>query len=402
MERTPKLGWEPGIFTTDAMRGLRGVAWHDAPLLLAYYPVYAGNPYQSLLYGAAREHGIAPVPMPRVEGFDELRELQARGIASVLHLHWLHAVQRDATSEQAARRRARSFLDRVDAYLAAGGRLAWTVHNALPHETRFERAEIDLTQAIIERASVIHVLTERTPELVSSWYSLPASKVLHVPHPSYRGVYSDHVSRLDARHALELMDDEHVVVALGAIRPYKGIEELLDAWPSVPTDRPRRLVIAGATSGDRASDALEQRAAVTPRVIVDPHHVPNDAIQDFLRAADVAVFPYRRALNSGALLLALTFGLPVIVPADGGLAETVDDAYARTFVPGDRASLTAALAESASLATDAARAAAAAAARDADPVALAGRFAVGLRSHLDGSPSERLAEPDGNPVLSPA
>src|SRR6185295_6566481 len=185
---------------------------------------------------------------------------------------------------------------------------------------------------------------------VAPLYDLPAERIFHVPHPSYRGAYEDHVSRLDARHELGLMPDELVLAVVGVIRPYKGLDELLEAWDRVDLDGPRRLLIAGAPSEQPGVDALIERAALDPRVLIDARKIPADEMQLFLRAADVAVLPYRRALNSGALMLALTFGLPVIVPAGGGLAESVEPSFSRTFDSGDPASLVEALREAPKLA----------------------------------------------------
>jgi glycosyltransferase involved in cell wall biosynthesis len=382
MERQPRPASVPGSFTMDAVAALRAVAWAEEPLLLAAHPSYLTNPYQSLLYSAAWEEGIAPVRMPRQAQLEELRTLQSSGIPTALHLHWLHPVQRDAASDADARGLGAAFVRELDDYIGRGGRLVWTVHNVLPHETRFEAAEIALTAAVVERAHVIHVLTAGTPALVAPYYRLPEDRILHVPHPSYRGAYADPVSRQEARHELGIRGDEFVVVALGAIRPYKGLDELLDAWQDVPVDRPRRLVIAGAPADVPGVDALIERAAVDPKVLIDARQIPAEEIQHFLRAADVAVLPYRRALNSGALMLALTFGVPVIVPDGGGLAEVVDDGFARTFRVGDRASLARALTDAPELATDEARRLAGEAAAKLDPMDLSRQFARGLRAHL--------------------
>jgi glycosyltransferase involved in cell wall biosynthesis len=390
MERQQRPAPGPGTFTVEAVTAFRAVAGGDEPLLLASHPSYHTNPYQALLYSAAWEQGIAPVRMPRTSQLEELRVLQRSRIPTLLHLHWLHPIQRDATSDGDARDLGNAFLADVDAYLADGGRLVWTVHNILPHETRYEDAEIALTSAIASRADVIHVLAGGTRDLVAPYYDLPADRILHVPHPSYRGAYADHVSRHDARHELGLHADEFVVVALGAIRPYKGLDELLDAWQDVPRDQPRRLVIAGAAPADAPDvDALVERAAIDPRVLIDARPIPAEEIQLFMRAADVAVLPYRRALNSGALMLALTFGLPVIVPDGGGLAEIVDSGFARTFVAGDRASLTEALTSAPDLATEEARRRAGEAAAAQDPAELSRRFAQELRARLSNAGSDR-------------
>lgn len=385
MERTPRpQRGTRGAFTAEAVAALRGVsASGRPPLLLGYHPHFTTNPYQALLYGRSREHGIAPVAIDTVEQIEELTALRRRGIETVLHLHWLHEVLRDAESEADAEQRARAFLEIVDEHQGAGGRLVWTVHNILPHGAALKSAEARLSAAIADRADVVHVLAAATPRIVAPYFQLPPDRILHVPHASYLGAYEDSVTRLDARHELGLMPDEFVFAVVGAIRPYKGLTELLDAWQSAaPTDPPRRLVIAGQPSDEPGVDDLIERAVLDPTALVDARKIPAPEMQLFLRAADVAILPYLRSLNSGALALAMTFGLPVIVPAGGGLAEVVDERFARTVRPGDAADLRRAIEAAPSWVTPAARTAARARAEELAPSIVADRFAIGLRDSL--------------------
>jgi glycosyltransferase involved in cell wall biosynthesis len=230
------------------------------------------------------------------------------------------------------------------------------------------------------------VLAEGTPSQVAPHFQLPSERLLHVPHPSYAGVYADHVSPAEARHRLGLASDAVVYLVIGGIRAYKGLPELLDAWTALPTDGRRRLVIAGAPIDEPGIPELLSRAADLPDVLVDARKLPADEIQVFLRAADVAVLPYRRALNSGALMLALTFGVPVVVPRGSGLAEIVDPAFAVTFESNRQDGLATALLEAVRLVGPTAKAAALAAGQRYDPAELSRRFAAGLRERLP-SPS---------------
>ena len=355
------------------------------PLLLGYYPAFTTNPYQALLYGEAPGAGIAAVGIRRAETIAELTDLQRRGLDTVLHLHWLHLVLRDAGSSAAAEHAIAAFLALLDEHREAGGRIVWTVHNVLPHEARDEALEARLAAEVARRADVIHVLAEGTPSLVAQYFQLPRERLLQVPHPSYAGVYADDISRSEARRRLGLAPNATVYLVLGGIRAYKGLPELLDAWATLPADGRRRLVIAGAPLDEPGIPELLSRAAAMPGVLVDARKIPGDEIQVFLRAADVAVLPYRRALNSGALMLALTFGVPVVVPRGSGLAEIVDPAFAVTFDPNREDGLASALLEAGRLAGPTATAAALAAAERYDPAELSRRFAARLR--------ERLASP---------
>jgi len=81
-------------------------------------------------------------------------------------------------------------------------------------------------------------------------------------------------------------------------------------------------------------------------------------------------------------MLALTFGVPVVVPSDGGLAEIVDPSFAVTFDSRREDGLRDALVEARRLLGPTAKAAALAAAASYDPAELSRRFAEGLRERL--------------------
>src|SRR4051794_37483104 len=106
----------PGDLTQDAAAAMRSLAGSTVePFLLAAFPWFVTNPYQALLYGSCREHGIAPVRVARDEQLDEVLELQRAGLPTILHLHWLHPILQRAASAEDARRLADAFLRRLDA-----------------------------------------------------------------------------------------------------------------------------------------------------------------------------------------------------------------------------------------------------------------------------------------------
>jgi glycosyltransferase involved in cell wall biosynthesis len=385
------LGQAVGDVTLEAIAALRALeASGHEPIVLGYHPVARMNPYQALLYQRSWDAGIAALPIVREARIGELADLARRGSPTVLHLHWLNQVLAHADSVRDAQGLRKAFLRVVDAYLAAGGRLVWTVHNIVPHGARFEAEEAALSADIVDRCAAVHILARRTPELVAGWFTIPADKILEVPHPSYAGAYEDFITREQARHELGLWPDEIVHVVFGAIKPYKGLNELLDAWDGVAADGvPRRLVVAGGPSDEAGVAETLERAALHPSVLLHARKIPATEMQIFLRAADVAVMPYLRSLNSGALMLALTFGLPVVVPAGGGLAEIVDERFARVFDPYVPDSLGSALRAADELVNADARAAAGAVATALAPGPLSERFARDLRSRLaSAAPAE--------------
>jgi glycosyltransferase involved in cell wall biosynthesis len=362
---------------------------HEPATILAFHPVTL-NPFQPQLYRRAWDNGLGPVPLHRIEELDELAPLPELGIRTVLHLHWTHGVLARAADEPAARAAVGKFLERLDRFRAAGGKLCWTVHNVLPHDARFAAIEAQLQQAVVDRADVVHIMARDTVEAVSQWFTIPSTTVLHVPLPSYRGVYQDIVSGSEARHSLGIAADEVVYGLFGAIKPYKGLAVLLDAFEAVADEgvRPRRLLVAGAPDDAPATEAFLARARDHPAVTLHARRIGDNEMQLFLRATDVAVLPYEDVLNSSVLFLVLTFGLPVVAPSEGGIAEEIEPTFGRTFAQGDPGSLAAALLATDELIAPRAHSATAAAALDVaarhDPDVIGDAFAQGILHGIFG------------------
>ena len=85
--------------------------------------------------------------------------------------------------------------------------------------------------------------------------------------------------------------------------------------------------------------------------------IPVEDIQYFFRAADYAVCAYRSSLNSGAAMLALSFGVPLVAPETVAFSELLMRGVGIGYAPDDRPALAAALA----------------AAIETDPAGMAGR-----------------------------
>jgi glycosyltransferase involved in cell wall biosynthesis len=137
---------------------------------------------------------------------------------------------------------------------------------------------------------------------------------------------------------LEIGEDDVVFLLFGWIRRYKGVLELIRAFKDLRAHG-TRLVIAGRPSGEGLEDEIRTAAADDPRILLHLHTIPDDEVQVFMNAADVAVFPYSRVLGSGAVVLAKSFGKACIVASGSG----VDEDGAFLYDPDDRGALTRAL-----------------------------------------------------------
>src|SRR5882757_2025467 len=188
---------------------------------------------------------------------------------------------------------------------------------------------------------------------------LPAERVRVIPHGAF-----DYLTRLPQEKPLpeELQGAEGpVVLSFGLLRPYKGLENLLEAFGEVGE---AELWIVG--NPRMSVEPLHEAAALTgARVRFVTRFVEDAEIPAIFRRADVVALPYLDAEHSGVLYTGLALGKPLVVSAVGGFPEIADAGAARLVPPGDVDALAAALdelvgdeAERAELAAAAARAAA--------------------------------------------
>ena len=173
----------------------------------------------------------------------------------------------------------------------------------------------------------------------------------------------------------ELRDTgEPVVLLAGLLRPYKGIDVLLDAWTGISG---AQLWIAGLPRMDPAP--LRRAAAAGDGVSLVERFVTDPELGALLRRADLVVLPYREIDQSGVLFAALAAGRPLVLSDVGGFPEVAATGAAELVPPGDAGQLRA---TRRGLLSDgvARRGMAAAAAR-----AAAGPYAWGpiARAHLD-------------------
>jgi glycosyltransferase involved in cell wall biosynthesis len=163
----------------------------------------------------------------------------------------------------------------------------------------------------------------------------------------------DYLTRLPDERPLpaELAGAEGpVILFFGLLRPYKGIDTLLQAFRQV---KGAELWIAGNPRMEL--EPLRRLAAEAPgRVRFLPRFVEDAEIPAIMRRADLVVLPYRDVEHSGVLYAALAFGKPLVLSAVGGFPEVAEGGAARLVPPEDPPALAAELAEL--VADDAARA----------------------------------------------
>ena len=301
----------------------------EAPVVkrvIGFAPDYRqGNPFQEMLYSRRRSHGVAAFPTDVATFATDGILSRFRDRERILHLHWTTPVMTYATTEAEAMVRMESVLRAIDAFKAEGGHFVWTIHNVLPHDTPYADLEAHLSQELAYRADLVHVMCAATHQETGELYRLPAGRTVVIPHSNYNGVYPDAADRDLARARLGVQPDDVALLVLGAVRRYKGMDRLLEAFDRAVRREPRLvLIVAGKTDPSEELAEIEEALAAHPRVMANLNEILPEDLQYLYKASDAAVIPHRRVLNSGALLLAYTFGVPVVAPRVGCLAELLE------------------------------------------------------------------------------
>ncbi len=196
-----------------------------------------------------------------------------------------------------------------------GLRVLFVVHNALPHEARpldrlLTRLALRQGQAyIVHNGSQAEVLARLYPDQPNAHF---------YPHPPYDHLNEYRLPKDQAREALGLPTDRAVLLQFGFQRAYKGLSFLLDVLVELRENSgqiPLLLVVGEHWNGSSALKAQVLRLGLGEQVRWFDRYVSDQEAGLFFSAADLLVAPYRRATQSGALKLALGFGLPALASA---------------------------------------------------------------------------------------
>jgi glycosyltransferase involved in cell wall biosynthesis len=170
----------------------------------------------------------------------------------------------------------------------------------------------------LETATRVACVSRRVADEAMRGFGVPAAKIEIVPN----GV--------DPFFSPGGAEGDYILFT-GTLEPRKGIDDLFDAWSSLPEPRPRLLLAGDPGWRTRIPDGAEVLGYVT-----------RERLRALYRGARAFVYPSRYEGFGIPPLEAMACGAPVIATRTGAIPEFAGDA-ALLVDPGDRAALRAAL-----------------------------------------------------------
>lgn len=272
----------------------------------------AANPYNFLLY--AEMAGLGG----DVTEYSHARLLKNR--YDILHYHWPDGYINHPSYLKTLWRMA-VLLAAILICKLRHTAIIWTVHNIAPHDPYYPKLARCFLTFFSHRCSGLIFMSRHSYEEFFKTYppyekKPPAAIIMH---GHYRTIYPPTVEKGAARQKLGLDANTPVFLFFGQIKPYKNMPSLLSAFGNLNADA--RLVIAGKPSLPELRAQIENAAASDPRILARLEFIQDADIPLYMGAADIVVLPYRAILNSGAVMLALSYSVPVLAPALGSMAE---------------------------------------------------------------------------------
>lgn len=212
-------------------------------------------------------------------------------------------------------------------------RVVYICHNVVPHEGG-GMLDRRFAMTVLRRGDMFIVHSEQDRYRLLAL--LPRAKVIKIHHPSYVELANQSTTHASAalREQLELPNDRPVLLFFGFVRPYKGLEYLIQALPHVLEVLPVHLLVVGEFwSSSQFYEAYAREFGVEHAITFVNRYVPNEELEPYFDLSEVVVLPYISATQSGVVQLAFGFGKPVITTRVGGLHEVVEDGRTGLIVP---------------------------------------------------------------------
>ncbi len=266
---------------------------------------------------------------------DMLRYHRAARSADVVHFQWLAVQHLDGYLLPPAKRTERR------------RPLVLTAHDVLPREPR--PGQLAAQRRLYDRFDAIVVHSEQGRARLVEELGADGDRVHVIPHGVFAHLAGAPRVRAPAREGVPAAPaaqrNKPVVLMFGLMRPYKGIDVLLDAWHgSAHGEAPiedAELWIAGMPKMDISA----LKASAPAKVRFDPRFIGDDELPAYFERADLVVLPYLQADQSGVLFTALAFGKPLLLSDVGGFPEMASTGAARVVPAGDARALARALRE---------------------------------------------------------
>jgi D-inositol-3-phosphate glycosyltransferase len=339
------VGGKPSVFMVDSVGAHRGMHYYNFALVSALNEAGARTILVSTPETAA--HSLCPDNVPARGGFEGIygdRPAWWRGLwytLALLRIGWWAWRERPDVAHFHFYQ-----VPLLDYVLLRwlkmlGVKTITTVHDVLPFDlgtdfasargTIYHRLYTVSSGLLFHSKHVRDCLARLDPRLLGKSALIPQGNYSYMSQQSL-------IATQDAKIKIGVEPSAAVILVFGTIKPNKRLDLVIEAMARVSKSHPgTKLVVAGKPQDQDVSRYIElaDQVGVAPNVLWRLGHVTDAELVWYLSAADVVVFPYQWIYQSAALVMAMSFGKPVIATLVGSNAEIIRNDETGILVPLD-------------------------------------------------------------------
>ncbi|MFN0276215.1 MAG: glycosyltransferase [Chitinophagales bacterium] len=219
-------------------------------------------------------------------------------------------------------------------------RIAFTLHNIFPHDTKNKRLHNWVHTKFMRQTDAVRVFYTSSIQKVSDLFDVPPVKIKVAVHPHYIQYYPNTISKTEARKILSLPEGKKIFLFFGTIRKYKGLDELIYIF-NTEQFHESVLLIAGKVHDVEYANNLIQE--LPKNVFIHTEFIKNGDVQKYFNACDAVILPFKNVESSGSVILAMGFAKPVITSSTFAVAEVLKQQEQLLYIDELRSAITAAL-----------------------------------------------------------
>lgn len=282
------------------------------------------NPYQQNLAESLSKKGVQIILENLTWALLFFKVLFKYKKPEIIHIHWQHDY---LVSKKALFSFLKSFLFILEMVILRflGVKIVWTVHNIVNHEKKDFKIELFFSSFLSKISNKIIVHNPQSQkEIIEAYKIRKIEKCSVIAQGNFIDNYENIITNKEARIELNINEDNFLFLFFGLIRPYKGLNKLIESFQS-KNFQEAKLLIVGRAIDKKYEAEIRSLCDTIDNIEFQSGFVPENKIQVYMNAADIVVIPYIEILNSAALLLAMSFKKPIIAPKTGFFTSVLDE-----------------------------------------------------------------------------
>lgn len=268
------------------------------------------NPFQYQMIGFLEQHGYQVAKAPRKRFFATLSAFNKHK-PDILYYDWIQSFILGKTLFITLLKCLCFYFEMQYITLIQKRPIVHTLHNMQNHAGLWLSIERVMYRWFLQKCSKIRVYADETKAKAASAFKLNPDKIFIIQDVPYHYYYENNASLATSRKYLQIETHKFVLLFIGMVKPYKGLEMLINIFHKIATPD-GLLIIAGVSDNPDYEKKIADLVKINSRILFHNRFIDEQLLQYYFNAANVVVLPFNNIEHSGSVDLAMSFRKPII------------------------------------------------------------------------------------------